>query len=115
MKLAIFLAIGAILAFETGAVIWAKFQAQDIADAAAVEAAARFRDTRSADIAMTAAESLIADRDSGAKLRAFEVQRDGTVSITVRRRASTFIVQHIGFLEGFRAAQATGEATPPTI
>lgn len=99
---------------EGGSILFTRLQVQDIAEAAAFEAASSFRRTHSAETAREAALSIIGDRDEEAKLTRFELSSEGRVTLTIRKRASTFLVQRIGFLSGLAVARATETAEPPT-
>lgn len=48
-------------------------------------------------------------KEAGARLVHFEVLRDGSVELTIRRKAGTLIVSHVGAIENW--ARATAEAT----
>lgn len=115
VRLAIFLALVGLVVIEGGAGLWARFQVKDAADSAAVQAADQLKTTGSADAARAAAEDFIARRDPAIRLRSFEVDHEGTVRLVLRKKANTVLVQHIGFLEGWQIATATGEASPPRI
>jgi hypothetical protein len=100
---------------EGGSILFAKLQIQDLAQATAVEGAATLRNTNSAAAAEEAARTLAHDRDADVRVTAFVVLPDGSVQVTLRKKARTFIVQHVSFLEDLAIVKATETAHPPTI
>jgi Flp pilus assembly protein TadG len=114
IALLIIIVVVGIVAVEGGSILFTRLQVQDIAEAAAFEAATTFRRTHSAETARESALSVIEDRDEEVKLTRFELAADGTVTLTVRKRASTFLVQRIGFLSDLAVARATETVEPPT-
>lgn len=115
IKLILALGIIGVVTVETTAVVFARVQAQDIAETAANVAAERIQENRSIQDAHLAARQAAKQRDQDAKLGSrFVVHRDGRVTLTVRMPASTLVIQHIGFLEGFTVAtgRAVGRPSP---
>src|SRR5436309_1670093 len=109
-KIIIMLAILAVVSFETGAIIVARVTADRVAIDAATEAAQVYSSTGSEEKARDAADQ-IATKDD-VQVVDFKVIASGTyVSVTVRKKASTFIVQHIGFLKRFATADSTHSGT----
>jgi hypothetical protein len=105
-KIIVMLAILAAVSFETGAIVVAKVTADRVAIDAASEAGQVYSSTGSQAKAADAAKQ-IAAKDQAQVVR-FEIINNGTfVRVTVRRKASTFIVQHIGFLKRFATADST--------
>lgn len=113
IRLAILAGLLGLVGYEVAAVVAAKYDAQSIADAAAVAGREAYEETSSLDAAHREALRVVRDRNPRARLRAFEVRADGGIALTVRRRANTLFVQRVGFLEGFAVATATGRADPP--
>jgi len=109
-KIAVLLAILAVVSFEAGAIIVAKVTADRVAIDAASEAGQVYFSTGSETKAEDAAKQIAAK--DGATVIHFEVIPGGTyVRLTVRKKASTFIVQHIGFLKRFATADSTHSGT----
>lgn len=103
-KIAVLLAILAVVSFETGAIIVAKVTADRVAIDAASEAGAVLASTGSRDKAKDAADK-IASKDD-ARVIKFDVIGGGQyVRVTVRKIASTFLVQHI-WLKRLRIADS---------
>ena len=109
-KIAILLAVLAVVSFETGAIIVAKVTADRVAIDAASEAGQVYSSTGSLDKAREAADQIAAKDD--AKVTKCVLIGGGTyVSVTIHKKASTFLVQHIGFLKRFASADATHSGT----
>jgi hypothetical protein len=109
-KIIVMLAILAVVSFETGAIIVAKVTADRVAIDAASEAGQVYSSTGSQTKAEDAAKQIAAKE--GAQVIHFEVIPEGTyVRVTVRKKASTFLVQHIGFLKRFATADSTHSGT----
>jgi hypothetical protein len=100
-----------LLIVEGGSIVFARLQMSDLASASAVEGASVYSRTSSVPAAREAAMAFARDRDEDARITRFVVAADGRVTVTVRKKARTFVVQHVGFLEDFAVAKAT-EAAP---
>jgi hypothetical protein len=119
VKLILGLAIAGFILIEAGQIVFARISVQDLADRAAAAAADAYDDTGSIDAARDAAEEVVAT-DESAKIRekkgSFVVNPvDRSVRIVLRKRASTLIVDKIGFLEGFTIAEGRATAHPPPV
>lgn len=115
VKLVIVIAVVGLAVVEGGSILFARLRAQDVAETAASVAAGSFLQSRDEEAARAAAELAISDKDSKVRLRRFVVRPDGSVEVTVRKRASTILVQHIGFLEELAVAKATAVGRPPPV
>jgi Flp pilus assembly protein TadG len=114
VRLALILVILGLTVVEGGAILFARVQAQDIAETAAAVAAGAYKDSRDERGAEDAARLAVLDKDPLARLQAVRVDReDGTVWVRVRKRASTILVQRFDFLKGFRVATGTAVGDPP--
>lgn len=108
-KMLIFAVLFSVVAFEAGAIIVARVQIDGIAINAAQEAASQYGKDQNRDHAVQAAEQIC--KDSGAQLVSLTVSSDGAVvTVTARKIANTFIIQHIGALAKWRLATSTHEA-----
>lgn len=112
-KLLLVMALIGIVFVEGGAVIFSKLQAQDVAESAAVAGAGSWWHTRSADSARKQALLQVHDKSPRAKMTAFTLNSDGSVSVTIRLEANTFLLQHFSFLETYTVSRATATAQPP--
>ena len=105
-KIVFGLAFFAIVAFETGAVVVAKVTADRVAINAADEAGQIYESTGSSTKAEEAAEEVA--ESEHAILVKFSVINDGRdVMVTVRKIASTLIIDRIGGLKHFARADST--------
>lgn len=109
-KIAILLAVLAVVSFETGAIIVAKVTADRVAIDAASEAGQVYFSTSSMDKACAAADQIAAKDDT--KVTNCVLVRGGNyVSVTIHKKASTFLVQHIGFMKRLASADSTHSGT----
>jgi hypothetical protein len=113
VKLILVIALIGIVFVEGGAVVFSKLQAQDVAESAAVAGASSWWHTRSATQAREQALLLMSDKSPRAKMTAFRLNPNGSVSVSVRLRANTFLLQHISFLDSYTVTRATATAEPP--
>jgi hypothetical protein len=104
-----------LLIVEGGSIVFARLQMSDLASATAVEGASAYRRSSSVPAAREAARAFAEDRDEDARITRFVVGADGAVTVTMRKKARTFIVQHVGFLEDLSVARATETAGPSSI
>jgi hypothetical protein len=104
-----------LLIVEGGSIVFARLQMSDLASASAVEGASVYSRTSSVEAAREAAKAFARERDEDARITRFVVAADGRVTVTVRKKARTFIVQHVGFLEDLAVAKATETAGPSAI
>jgi hypothetical protein len=104
-----------LLVIEGGSIVFARLQMSDLASAAAVEGASVYDTTSSVPAARQAAVAFVEGRDEEARITRFAVGADGMVTVTVKKRARTFIVQHVGFLEDLAVAKATETAGPSEL
>ncbi len=105
-KLIVLLAILGVASFETGAIIVSKVTADRVAIDAAQEAGRVYAGSRDPDKAKQAAVQVAAK--DGVTVTAFQIIAGGKyVQVTCSKKASTFIVQHIGFLKRFATAKST--------
>jgi len=109
-KILILLALLAVVSFETGAIIVAKVTADRVAIDAASEAGQVYSSREGLDKACATADQIAAK--DGAKVTDCHLIGGGTyVSVTIHKKASTFLVQHIGFLKRFASADSTHSGT----
>lgn len=114
IKLILVLAVVGIAAVDTTAVLWARYQAQELADAAAFAATERFSETGSVPAARERAAETIHERAPEARLgKAFAVRPDGSVRVTVVRDARTLVIQHLPYFDRFTVARAEAVGNPP--
>jgi hypothetical protein len=113
VKLLVVIALIGVVFVEGGAVVFSKLQAQDVAESAAVAGAGSWLHTRRADSARREALLRMHDKSPRAKMTAFTLPPNGSVSVTVRVEANTILLQHLSFLEPYTVSRATATAEAP--
>ena len=101
-------------AIETSAILFARLQAQDVAETAAAVGAGAYRDSKNVETARGTATTAMLDKDRDATMTSFEVFSDGRVRVVVLKEARTLLVQRIGFLKDLHIARGRHTADPPT-
>jgi hypothetical protein len=105
-KIVVLLAILAAVSFETGAIIVAKVTADRVAIDAASEAGQVLASSHEISQAEATAKQ-VAAKDHCTVTSFRVISRGRFVEVTIRKDASTFAVQHIGFLKRFAVAYST--------
>jgi len=105
-KIIVLLAILGVASFETGAIIVSKVTADRVAIDAAQEAGRVYAGSRDIDKATEAAKQ-IAAKDGVTVIDVHPIAQGKYIQVTVSKKASTFLVQHIGFLRRFATAKST--------
>jgi uncharacterized membrane protein len=104
-------------AIEGGSILFTRLSLQDTADAAAnAGAGSYYNSSGSFQQAEQAAEDSIQEHDPTAKLVGFQVDpstRD--VTVILRKKATTLLVQRIGFLKKLSVIRVSSTAGPPTV
>lgn len=116
IKLVIGLALAGFILSEAGQIIFARISAEDAADRAAQAAAREYEDSGDIQAAHRVAVDVAEDDEAKLKKRGGFVVNpaDGSVRVVVRKRASTLLVDKIGFLEGLTIAEGKAIGRPPT-
>ena len=105
-KIIVMLAILAAASFETGAIIVSKVTADRVAIDAAQEAGQVYASSHDLDKAKAAAKQ-VAAKDDVTVVEVVPISGGRYVQVTVSKKASTFLCQHIGFLKRFSVAKST--------
>lgn len=106
-KIVLSLAILGVALFEAGSVILAKVSVDRIAIEAADEAGLEYGRTRSSTKAQQIAER-VAGRQDAEVVGKIKVYRDlDQVTVTVRKQATTLVLEKIGFLRRYTLQTAT--------
>ena len=113
VKLILVITLIGIVFVEGGALVFSRLQAQDVAESAAVAGASSWWHTKNAATARKQAMLLTSDKSPRAKMTAFTLNTDGSVSVSIRLQANTFLLQHVAFLEDYTVTRATATAQPP--
>ena len=109
-KIIVLLAILGAASFETGAIIVSKGTADRVAIDAARDAGQVYGDTQDLAKAEQAAKDDAA-KDHATVTRVRPINGGHSIEVTVTKKASTFLVQHIGFLKRYATASSTHSAT----
>jgi len=113
VKLILVIALIGIVFVEGGAVIFSKLQAQDLAESAAVAGASSWWHSRNAKQAREQALVNLADKSHRARMTSFTLSPSGSVTVSIKLKANTMLLQHISFLEPYTVSGATATAQPP--
>lgn len=109
--------VGGVALIDGGSILFGRLQLQDVAEAAANEAAAEFRRSGNSSAAYKAAVAMVEERDPEATLveDSFDASSsDESVTLTVTKTANVLFIDKIGPLEGFTHMEVTID-TPGTI
>lgn len=110
LRLVIGLVLLGVVVFEIGAVVIARVGVDGTAQTAAREAALIYGGSRSVEAAQ--AEAAQKAKEGGATLAEFSISQDGTqVTVTLERKAKTFIIHKIGALKKYATVRASDTAT----
>lgn len=102
-----------IVVIDGSSILFSKWQLSDQADGAASDAAAAYRGG-SVQGALTTAQASLDDRVQGAKVTHIDVDpQTGSVTITVKKTASTLFIKHISFLRGLTELKVESTGTAP--
>jgi hypothetical protein len=92
---------------EAGQIVITQIHASKAAGTAAQAGADEWVVTHNRDQAERAAVAAMANEDSHAKMTAFAVTTDGTVTVTAQEEATTLVVRHVSFLRDLGVQHAT--------
>jgi Flp pilus assembly protein TadG len=109
------LAVLAVFAVEGGSILFTKLSISSAADAAAGAGAGDYSRTHDRQVACTTVLNVLHERDEDARLTRCDVAQDGTVTVTVKKKASTLIVQRVGFLRKLGIVRQTAAVGPPPV
>jgi Flp pilus assembly protein TadG len=99
-------------AVDGGSIFFAKLQLADTADAAANAAEQSYASGHDLASARQAAITAAHEQDNGVRVAEVSVAPGGAVTVTVRKRASTVFVRHIGFLKKYAVVTASSTSSP---
>jgi Flp pilus assembly protein TadG len=115
VKLVIAFALIALVVVDGTAIVMNRLQADDVAQVAAQAAAQNYEDNLSVQSARAAALEAVEEKNPTARMKSIEIRTDGSVVVTVTRRASTVVTEHIGFLEDLTLARVRGVGRPDEL
>ena len=103
-----------VFVIDGASILFTKLSLQNTADQVASDAAADYNRNHSKDGATQVAVQSLDDHDAGAKFAGgtgkairFDFPNAGEVTITLKKRATTLVVQRVGFLEDLAIEKAT--------
>ena len=111
VKTLIVFALLGLVAYDLGQVVVAQVKAQDAATSAAQAGADTYFMTKDAAKARRAANDAATTEDPSGHLTAFQINQNGTVTVTIEHQANTLMVARIPPLRHFGLQQATDEET----
>ena len=108
----IFLAVAAVAAVDGGAIFFTKTSLTDAAQLASFDGASSYKDSNDVRTAEQAAAADAADKS--AKLVDFTVNKQtGDVTVTLSKRAPTFVIQRFSFTKQWGEVKETDTSAPP--
>ena len=103
-------------AVEGGSILFTRLSLQDTADAVANAGAGNYYNTENFQQAPDASEESLLEHDPGAKLVGFQVDpSSGNVTVTLKKVASTMIIQRFKFSRRLAVIRVSSTAGPPTV
>lgn len=114
VKVAAVLLIIGVSAFDAISVGVARLNGSDDANTAASAAASTWQSTHNIDQTLLAAQNAITSVNEEVLPNSLSVAPDGTVHLSLRRKATTLVLYRIGPLKKYTIAIVKGEAGPPT-
>lgn len=109
-----FVVVGLVLIDGT-AIVLNRLQTDDVADAAAREAAKSFESSGNVQLARQAVLDTLEEKNPAAKMKSLVVRTDGSVVVTITRRADTLVTEHIEFMKGLTFAKVRAVGRPSLL
>lgn len=115
VKLVLAFVLVALVVVDGTSIVLNRLQTDDVAEIAAREAAKTFEGSASVQQTRQAVLETLEEKNPTAKMKAVVVRTDGSVEVTITRRATTLVTEHIGFLEGFTLARTRAVGHPSLL
>jgi uncharacterized membrane protein len=115
VKLVIGFALIALVVVDGTAIVLNRLQTDDVAEVAAREAARTYQDSASVQLTREAAATTVEEKNPTARMKSLVVRTDGTVVVTITRRASTLVTDQIGFLKDLTLARVRAVGRPSLV
>jgi uncharacterized membrane protein len=109
-----FVLVGLVLIDGT-AIVLNRLQTDDVAEVAAREAAKSFEGSGNVQLARQAVVQTLEEKNPTAKMKSLVVRTDGSVVVTITRRADTLVTEHIGFMKGLTFARVRAVGRPSLL
>lgn len=111
-KLVATLAVLGVIGFDAISLVSTRFQAEDHAQTAARTASETYRSSKNLQAAYDAAVAEVAVHGDTIDPASFAVGTDGTTTLTLRRTASTMLVEKVGPLRDWALVETTVTGRP---
>ena len=110
----ILIAVIGVGVIEGGSILFTHLSLQNTADQVASDASVDYVNNQSAAGAQQVAMQSLKEHDDNAHLVniQFDVPKAGDVTVKIKKKATTFIVQHVSFLRKFGVVKATATSGP---
>jgi uncharacterized membrane protein len=115
IKLIVAFAVVGLVLIDGTAIVLNRLQTDDVADLAAREAAKSFEGSGSVQLARQAVFETLEEKNPTAKMKSLVVRTDGSVVVTITRRAETLVAEHIGFMKGLTFAKVRAVGRPSLL
>jgi hypothetical protein len=115
IKLIVGFALVGLVLIDGTAIVLNRLQTDDVADIAAREAAKSFEDSANVQLARQAVLTTLEEKNPTARMKSLVVRTDGSVVVTITRRADTLVTEHIGFMEGLTFAKVRAVGRPSLL
>jgi uncharacterized membrane protein len=114
--LMVLVVIFGLAAVEGGSILFTRLSLQDTADAVANAGAGSWYNAKSFRQAEEASQQSLVEHDPTAKLVGFQVDpSSGNVTVTLKKVASTMLVQRFDFTKKIGVIRVSSTAGPPTV
>jgi uncharacterized membrane protein len=115
VKLVIVFVLAALVVVDGTSIVLNRLQTDDVAQIAAREAAKAFEGSASVQETKQAVLDTLEEKNPTARMKSVVVRTDGSVEVTITRRATTLVSQHVGFLEGLTLARTKAIGRPSLL
>lgn len=115
VKLVLSFAVVALVLIDGTAIVLNRLQTDDVAQIAAKEAAKTYEAAGNVQSVREVVVRTLEERNPTAKMRSVVIRTDGSVAVTITRRADTLLAERIGFLEGLTVAEVRSIGRPSLL
>lgn len=111
-KVVVVLAVLGTISFDGFSLLHARFTVADTADDAAVAARDAYQGSKNVDLAFAAAQTTANEAGGSVPVKGMVIEPDGSVRVTVKQTAPTFMLRHVGKLKNTANVTGHGQAHP---
>jgi hypothetical protein len=115
VKLVLSFAVVALVLIDGTAIVLNRLQTDDVAQIAAKEAAKTYEAAGNVQSVREVVVRTLEEKNPTAKMRSVVIRTDGSVAVTITRRADTLLAERIGFLEGLTVAKVRSIGRPSLL